>query len=122
MSWLADYHTLLVVALGAGTLGVVSGALGCYAVLRKQSLLGDAISHAALPGIALAFLLTHSKSPLVLVLGAAIAGWVGTLAVMGIVRATRVKYDSALGLVLSVFFGFGMVLLTLIRRSGDAGQ
>ena len=98
-------YTLRTVALGSGTLGIVSGALGTYAVLRKKSLLGDAISHAALPGIAVAFLLTGSKAPLVLILGAAAAGWIGTLLVMSIVTTTRVKYDSALGLVLSVFFG-----------------
>lgn len=118
---LFDY-TLRTVALGAGTLGVVSGALGSYAVLRKQSLLGDAISHAALPGIALAFLLTASKAPLVLVLGAAIAGWLGTLVVMTVVGTTRIKEDSALGLVLSVFFGFGMVLLTFIQKMPTAAQ
>ncbi len=94
---LFDY-TIRTVALGAGTLGLVSGALGTYAVLRKQSLLGDAISHAALPGIVLAFLWTGSKSPLVLVLGAAVAGWLGTLFVMSIVTATRIKEDSALRL------------------------
>lgn len=110
-------HTLRTVALGAGTLGAVSGVLGTFAVLRRQSLLGDAISHAALPGIALAFLLTGSKAPLVLVLGAALAGWLATLAVMSIVRATRVKDDSALGLVLAVFFGFGLVLLTFIQKN-----
>src|SRR5690606_37083137 len=103
---LFDY-TLRTVALGAATLGVVSGALGSYAVLRKQSLLGDAISHAALPGIALAFLLTGSKAPFVLLLGAAVAGWLGTLLMMSIIGATRIKEDTALGLVLSVFFGFG---------------
>src|SRR5687768_1605841 len=107
----SDY-TLRTIALGAGTLGIISGALGSFAVLRKQSLLGDAMSHAALPGIALAFLLTRSKEPLVLVLGAAIAGWLGTLALGAIVRNTRIKQDTALGLVLSVFFGFGLVLLT----------
>jgi manganese/zinc/iron transport system permease protein len=116
-------YTLRTVALGSATLGVVSGALGTYAVLRKQSLLGDAISHAALPGIALAFLLTRSKSPLVLVAGAAAAGWIGTLLVMSIVKTTRVKYDSALGLVLSVFFGIGLVLLTYLQRNvADAQQ
>ena len=100
---LFDY-TLRTVALGSATLGIVSGALGAYAVLRKQSLLGDAISHAALPGIALAFLLTGSKAPLVLILGAVAAGWVGTLLVMSIVNTSRVKDDSALGIVLSVFY------------------
>lgn len=115
-------YTLRTVALGAMVLGVCSGALGTYAVLRGQSLLGDAISHAALPGIALAFMLTGSKTPLVLVLGAAVAGWVGTYIILKIVAHTRIKYDTALGLVLSVFFGLGLVLLTFIQRQPDAAQ
>ncbi len=118
---LANY-TLRTVGTGAMFLGAVNGVLGSFAVLRKQSLLGDAISHAALPGIALAFLLTGSKSTPVLLLGAAAAGWVGTLLVMNIVKNTRVKYDSALGLVLSVFFGIGLVLLTYIQRMPVASQ
>ena len=68
----------------SAALGLTSGALGTFAVLRRQSLLGDAISHAALPGVALAFLLTSSKAPLVLVAGAALAGFLGTLVVMGV--------------------------------------
>lgn len=119
---LFDDYTLRIVALGSAVLGGVSGALGALAVLRKQSLLGDAISHAALPGIVLAFLLTGSKSTLVLVLGAAIAGWIGTLAVIAVVGATRVKEDSALGIVLSVFFGLGLVLLTYVQKLPDASQ
>ena len=119
--FLTDY-TLRTIALGAATLGVVSGALGSFAVLRGQSLLGDAISHAALPGIVLAFVLTGTKAHLALLVGAALAGWAATLLVMAIVRTTRVKYDSALGLVLSVFFGFGLVLLTDIQKRPDATQ
>lgn len=115
-------YTLRTVALGAATFGLVSGALGAFAVLRRQSLLGDAVSHAALPGIALAFLLTGSKAPLALVLGAAAAGWLATLKMMFILRHTRLKADSVLGLVLSVFFGFGLVLLTYIQRRPDAAQ
>jgi manganese/zinc/iron transport system permease protein len=115
-------YTLRIVALGAGVLGMVSGALGSYAVLRKQALLGDAMSHAALPGIVIAFLLTRSKAPLVLMVGAAIAGWLGTLLVMNIVKASRIKHDSALGLVLSVFFGVGLMLLTYVQRLPDARQ
>ena len=117
----ADY-TLRQVAIGSAMLGIVNGVLGSFAVLRKQSLLGDGISHAALPGIALAFLLTGSKSSLALLLGAAAAGWAGTLLIMSIVKHTRVKYDSALGLVLSVFFGFGLVLLTYIQKMPVATQ
>lgn len=115
-------YTLRIVALGSGVLGIVSGALGSFAVLRKQSLLGDAISHAALPGIVLAFMLTRSKAPLALMLGAVIAGWVGMLLLMSIVNNTRLKLDSALGFVLSVFFGFGLVLLTFVQKLPDARQ
>src|ERR687892_2013479 len=103
----SDY-TLRTVALGAAVIGIVSGALGSYAVLRRQSLLGDTISHAALPGIAIAFVLTGSKATLTLTLGAALAGFAATLCVMAVVRTTRVKVDSALALVLSVFFGVGL--------------
>jgi manganese/zinc/iron transport system permease protein len=115
-------YTLRIVALGAAILGVVSGALGSYAVLRRQSLLGDAVSHAALPGIVAAFMLTHSKAPLVLMFGAVLAGWVGALTLVGIVNYSRIKYDSALGFVLSVFFGLGLVLLTFVQRLPDARQ
>jgi len=118
---LTDY-TLRTVALGSAALGIVSGALGSFAVLRRQSLLGDAISHAALPGIVLAFLLTGSKSTLVLVLGAAVAGWLGTLVVMAVTGSSRVPRDSALGIVLAVFFGMGLVLLTWVQRLPDARQ
>ena len=114
--------TLRTIALGTATLGVVSGALGTFAVLRRQSLLGDAMSHASLPGIAAAFMLTGSKASLVLVLGAAVAGWLGTLLVMTITRSTRVKDDAALGIVLASFFGLGLVLLTYIQRRPDAVQ
>lgn len=118
---LADY-TLRVVGAGAMVLGATAGALGSFAVLRRQSLIGDALAHAALPGIALAFLITGSKAGPVLLLGAALAGWLGTLAVRAVVARSRVPFDSALGIMLSVFFGFGLVLLTLLQRRGDAAQ
>ena len=121
MEFFTDY-TLRIVALGSGVLGATAGALGSFAVLRRQSLIGDAVSHAALPGIALVFLLTGSKMPLVIMVGAALAGWLGTLAVRAIVTRSRVPYDSALGIVLAVFFGFGLVLLTYIQKQPNAAQ
>jgi len=115
-------YTLRTVALGSATLGLVSGVLGSFAVLRRQSLMGDAMSHAALPGIAIAYMLTGSKLPIILLLGAAIAGWIGTLALISIIRNTRIKQDAALGIVLSVFFGLGMLLLTIIQKTPNASQ
>ena len=115
-------YTLRTVALGSALLGITAGSLGGFALLRRQSLLGDAISHAALPGIAIAFMLTGSKAPLVLILGAAIAGWIGAALITTVTSRTRIKYDSALGIMLSVFFGLGLVLLTFIQRQPGANQ
>ncbi len=118
---LFDY-TLRTVALGSAVLGIVSGALGAFAVLRRQSLLGDAMAHAALPGVCVAFLLTGTKTPAVLMAGAGGAALLGALWLMGITRTTRVKPDSALAVVLSVFFGLGLLLLTAIQKLPTAAQ
>lgn len=118
---LFDY-TIRTVALGAAVLGIVAGALGTFALLRRQSLLGDAMSHAALPGVLLAFMLTGSKAPVVLVLGAAVAGVVATFLLLSITRFSRIKEDAVLGIILSVFFGFGLVLLTYLQRNPTAAQ
>jgi manganese/zinc/iron transport system permease protein len=115
-------YTLRTVALGAATLGAVSGALGAFALLRRQSLLGDTMSHAALPGVVLAFMLTGLKTPVVLMLGAALAGLIGVLFMLLIQRYTRVKEDSSMGIILSVFFGFGLMLLTFLQRNPIASQ
>ena len=107
---------LLYVLSGATLLGAVGGLVGTFTVLRGQSLLGDALAHAALPGVALAFLITGSKHPLPLLLGATVAGVLGSLAMVAVVRGSRIKEDSAIGVVLSVLFGVGIVLLTAIQK------
>ena len=112
--------TLRMVMLGTAALGFVAGALGTFAVLRRQSLLGDAVSHAALPGVVLAFLLV-GKVPLALLIGAAASGLIAMRAVSFITRTSRVPFDSALAGALAVFFGAGLVLLSLTRGSGSAG-
>lgn len=117
----SDY-TLRTITLGTAILGGVTGILGSFAVLRKQSLLGDAISHAALPGIALSFLITGSKDTHILLIGALISGLLGTFWIRGITTKTHLKSDTALGLILSVFFGFGMLLLTFIQKQPNANQ
>jgi manganese/zinc/iron transport system permease protein len=104
------------VLLGASLLGVTGGVLGCFALLRRQSLLGDALAHAALPGICVGYLLTRSKDPAPLFVGALVAGLIGSLTILVITRNSRIKQDSAIGMVLSVFFGVGIVLLTYIQK------
>ena len=120
-SLLEDY-TFQIVALGAALLGTVSGVLGSFAVLRKQSLLGDGVSHAALAGVVLGFLLTGSKNTEVLLLGALLSGLGAALFILGIVRYSRIHFDSALALVMSVFFGLGMALLTHAQKIPNANQ
>ncbi|MFL1012393.1 iron chelate uptake ABC transporter family permease subunit [Flavisericum labens] len=117
----SDY-TLRTITLGTAILGAVTGMLGSFAVLRKQSLLGDAISHAALPGIAIAFLISGTKDSNLLLLGALISGLIGTFWIRSIISKTHLKSDTALGLILSLFFGFGMLLLTFIQKQPNANQ
>lgn len=119
MIWDATFQLVL---LGSLLIGATSGTLGAFAVLRRRSLLGDALAHAALPGVALAFLWTQSKALPILLLGATVSGVVGVLIIEAIVNYTRIKADAALGIVLSVFFGGGIVLLTHIQQSEVGNQ
>lgn len=117
---LRDYNTRVVV-VGVSLLGAASGLVGSFMLLRKRALLSDAISHATLPGIGLAFIAAvlaggTGKSLPVLLLGATISGAAGVALVLLVVHTTRVKEDAALGIVLSVFFGLGIAITSLIQR------
>jgi len=118
---LGDF-TVRSVALGAGLVGLVAGALGSFAVLRRQSLLGDTLSHAALPGIALGFLISGTRALTPILLGALLSGALAALLVLLLTRATRLKDDAALGISLSLFFAVGTVLLTYAQRHAGAAQ
>lgn len=115
-------YTLRNVALGSALLGIVSGFLGTIVVLRKQSLLGDAMSHAALPGIALAFIIFGTKNVSVLLLGAGITAFIATGLIYLTTDNSKIKFDSSLAIWLSTFFGLGLVLLTIIQRYPNAQQ
>ncbi|MBP1996909.1 metal ABC transporter permease [Paenibacillus eucommiae] len=110
------------ILMGCMLLGLSSGVIGSFAYLRKQSLMGDALSHAALPGVCIVFMLTGSKSVLLFLVGAAAAGLLATFAIGFITRQSRIKQDSALAIILTVFFGVGIVLLTQIQHSGSGNQ
>ena len=107
---------LWTVAFGTAGLGLVAGSVGSFAVLRRQSLQGDMVSHAALPGLGVAFLL-GAREPVWLILGGAVAGWLAMLCVNFVQRRSRVPFDAALGGALAAFFGLGLVLLTYIQRN-----
>ncbi|WP_252108236.1 MULTISPECIES: metal ABC transporter permease [unclassified Halomonas] len=124
MSWLdllTDY-TFQNVVIGASLLGLISGPLGCFAVLRRQSLLGDAISHAALPGICLSFIITGSRDIGGIMIGALVTGSLAALLMLLLTRKSRLKTDAGLGVCLSLFFAVGIVLLTYIQGTSNASQ
>ncbi len=118
---LKDYNTR-VVLLGTTLLGVCGGIVGVFMLLRKRSLVGDVVGHSALPGIAMAFILTELYSPgsgknvPILLLGAFVAGLTGAVCVMLIDRYSRIKPDAAMAIVLSLFYGAGTALLTIVQR------
>jgi ABC-type Mn2+/Zn2+ transport systems, permease components len=99
-----------------------AATVGCFAFLRKRALVGDAIAHAILPGLALAFLLSQSKNPLYLLLGALASGWLAMYLIEFLAQRSKLSGDTSIALVLSVFFGFGILLLTHIQHSSSASQ
>ena len=113
---------LLWVLTGTMLLGIAAGITGTFSFLQKQSLVGDAAAHAALPGIALAFLLTGQKELPILMVGAAITSALSVYSIQWIVTYSKLKADAAIGLVLAVFFGVGIVLLTIVNRSPLGNQ
>ena len=124
MQWLdllSDY-TFQNVVIGASLLGLISGPLGCFAVLRRQSLLGDAISHAALPGVCLSFIITGSRDIGGVIIGSLVTGSLAALTMLLLTRKSRLKTDAALGICLSIFFAVGIVLLTYIQGTNNASQ
>ena len=115
-------YTDAVVAVGTGLLGALAGLVGVLAVLRQRTLVADALSHAALPGVALAFLVTGAKDTSSLLVGAALAALIGAVMIVGIERTSRIRPDAAIGVVLSGFFSIGIVLIAYIATTGNASQ
>ncbi|MEW2919110.1 metal ABC transporter permease [Ruegeria sp. ANG10] len=120
-------YNATLVAIGATLLGVSAGVTGTFLFLRKRALVSDAISHATLPGVCLAFMVLvafggDGRNLIGLLAGSAISAWIGLLCMNWLTRRTRLAEDAAIGAVLSVFFGFGIVLLTVIQTMGVGRQ
>lgn len=121
---LQDYNTRLVV-ISTLILGMASGLVGCFLLLRRRSLMGDALSHACLPGIGIAFILGtlflgDGKQLPLLLAGATLTGVLGVVVVVLIRNTSRIKDDAAMGIVLSVFFGGGVVVLGMLQNMPEA--
>ncbi|MEX0929402.1 MAG: metal ABC transporter permease [Balneolales bacterium] len=108
----------------AGTilLGISAGVLGCFAVLRGRALVGDAVAHAVLPGVCLAFIVVGDKNPFALLVGALLFGWISIVVMDFIIQNSKISPDASIGMILSVFFGLGVLLLTYIQSTGNVNQ
>lgn len=120
-------YNATLVAIGAALLGIASGVTGTFLFLRKRALVSDAISHATLPGVCLAFLVMvalggDGRNLLGLLFGSSLTALAGLFCLSWITKHTRLAEDAAIGAVLSVFFGFGIVLLTVIQTLGAGRQ
>ncbi len=110
------------VVAGCIIITITSSIVGCFTFLRKRALVGDAVAHSVLPGVCIAFMLAQSKDPLFILIGSFVTGWISIYIMDLITNHTKIKEDTATGLVLSVFFGIGILLLTAIQHSGNAEQ
>jgi len=110
------------VVLGDVLLSASAAMVGAFILLQKKALVGDAVSHSVLPGICAAFLFSGSKNTALMLVGAFITGWLALVTIDYIAAKSKLKKDAAIGLVLSVFFGAGMVMMTYIQQSGNAAQ
>jgi manganese/zinc/iron transport system permease protein len=122
----SGYNAALV-AIGAGMLGIAAGSAGTFLFLRKRALVSDAVAHATLPGVGLAFILMvmlggDGRHLIGLLIGSALSSIAGLFIVEWITNRTRLAEDAAIGAVLSVFFGFGIVLLTVIQTMSAGRQ
>ncbi|HEY2761136.1 MAG TPA: metal ABC transporter permease, partial [Pirellulales bacterium] len=115
-----DFNNLAVYA-GAGLLGAVAGLVGSFSVLRRRALASDALAHATLPGLCLAFLVIGSRNLPALLIGALCTGWLGVAAISALRRWTRIREDTAICVVLGVFFGAGIALSRSIENASGIG-
>ena len=121
MSEWFTYNSLLVLQ-GVTLLGACSGVIGTFAVLRRRSLVGDALAHASLPGVCLAYLIVGEKHFSAMLFGAFLSGLLGLGVMAFLKRFTRIKEDASIALILSTFFGAGIVLLSIIQKLPTGGR
>ncbi|EQB38429.1 MULTISPECIES: metal ABC transporter permease [Virgibacillus] len=110
------------VLAGSLLLGFASGVIGSFVLLKRQSLISDAMAHAALPGVCIIYILFQVKSVPFLLAGAAVTSLIATQSIQTIVNKSRIKTDAAIGIIISVFFGLGIVLLTYIQQNSSGNQ
>ena len=120
--WTSDFQTTIwIVAMGF-LVAAACGLIGNYLILRRMALVGDAISHSVLPGIAIAFLIARKSSSAAMFTGALVAGIVTTLLIELIHKKSRVKQDAAIGIAFTTLFAIGVILISLYASKVDLDQ
>jgi len=114
--------SIVSVVVGAILLTASSAVVGTFTFLKKKALVGDAVAHSVLPGICLAFILSGTKNPIWMILGAFLTGWISLVIIDHITTKSKIKEDTAIALILSVFFGIGILMLTNIQHLGNPAQ
>ncbi len=110
------------VVLGSILVGLTSSSVGCFTLLQRRALIGDAVSHSILPGICVAFIIQGDKDPVGIIIGSFIAGWISLLLLELLKKYTKLSEDTVIGLMLSFFFAVGVVLLTAIQHMEGVGN
>lgn len=110
------------IILTASLVSICSALLGCFLILRRMALVGDAISHAVLPGIVIAFLLSGSRDSFTMVLGAGILGVFTTFLIEFFHKKARLQTDAAIGVTFTWLFAIGVVLISLFAGKVDLDQ
>src|SRR4026208_767304 len=111
--WTTDFASYGWIVLMGFLVATACGLVGNYLILRRMALVGDAISHSVLPGLAIAFLLANSRNTWVMFLGAVAPAIVPTLLIELIHKKSRIKQDAAIGITFSTLFAIGVILITL---------
>jgi len=120
--WSDGASSFIWIALMGFFVAASCGLIGNYLILRRMALVGDAISHSILPGIAIAFLLANSRSTPVMFVGALAAGILTTVIIEIIHKKSRVKQDAAIGIAFSTLFAIGVILISLYADKVDLDQ
>lgn len=116
-----DLNSLWIILTGILAAGACS-LVGCFLVLRRMAMLGDAISHAVLPGIAIAFLFSGSRDPLPMLAGAGTLGVITTFLIETLHRRGKLQQDASIGVTFTWLFALGVILITLFAGQVDLDQ
>ena len=120
--WTIAFSSTIWIALMAFFVITACGLVGNYLILRRMALVGDAISHSVLPGLAIAFLLSQSRGSMAMFLGALAAGMLTTLLIEVIHKKSRIKHDAAIGIAFTSLFAIGVILISLFASQVDLDQ